>query len=82
MGVAGGGHHTRRLVEQVVDETGLDTDRHTIDLDEVVIGVDPPAEHGDLAVHRDPTGGDQVFADPAATPAPDCQHLLQTFTLW
>ena len=48
---------------------GFDADRRAVDLDEVGVGVDPPAEHGDLAVDRHPAGGDQVLADPPAAPA-------------
>ena len=38
VGVACGGHHATRLVQQVVDEAGLGADRRTVDLDEVVSG--------------------------------------------
>ena len=35
-----------RLVEQVVDEAGRDADGDAVDLDEVVVDVDPPARYG------------------------------------
>ena len=40
-------------------------------------GVDATAEHGDVAIDRHPTGGDEVLTDPAAPPTPRGQHLLQ-----
>ena len=70
VGVLGRRDDAGRLVEQVVDEAGLGADRRPVDLDEVDVGIDAPAEHGDLAVDRDPPGGDQLLADPPAPPAP------------
>ena len=69
VGVLGRRDDAGRLVQQVVDEAGLGADRRAVDLDEVDVGVDPPAEHGDLAVDGDPPGGDEVLAHPPAAPA-------------
>src|SRR6185295_7026798 len=79
--VTGGRDDAGRFVQQVVDEDGLDADRHPIDFDVVVIGVDAPAEHRNLAVDGDSPLGDQVFADTPAAPTADCQDLLQSFAL-
>ncbi len=78
--VAGRRDDSRWLVEQVVDETGTHTDGRSVDLDEVGLGVDPTPEHGDLAVHAHPSGGDQLLADPPAAPPGGGEHLLQPFT--
>ena len=68
--VAGGGDHPDRLVEQVVHQPGLRTPMGTPSTStRSDSGVDAPPEHGDLAVHRDPPGADEVLAHAAAPPA-------------
>ena len=72
-----GGDHPGRLVEQVVDEPGLHADLRAVDLDDVDLGIDPPAEHRHLAVHAHAPSLDQVLAGPAAAQPRLGQHLLE-----
>ena len=46
------GDVARRLVQQPVHERVVDDDRHAVERDVVVRGIDAPAEHRDLAVRR------------------------------
>ncbi len=67
----------RGFVEQPVHDGGVDHDRHTVERDPIVLGIDAPAEHRNLAVHRDPPVGDEAFTRSPRTDARAREHLLQ-----
>ena len=60
-----------------MDEPGLHADLGAVDLDHVDLGIDPPAEHGHLAVDAHPPPLDQLLAGPAAAQPGLGQHLLE-----
>ena len=65
------------LVQQVVDEVGRHGQQDPVHLDPGRGHVDPAAQDGDLPVHRDPAGGDQLLAHPTGSLPGPGQHLLQ-----
>jgi hypothetical protein len=67
-----------RLVQQVVHQSGFDTDRHAIDCDLIGIRINPTPEIGNRAVDRDTAISDQVFTDTTASNADSCENLLQS----
>ena len=73
--------HTRRLVQQVVDEVGRRRDRDAVDCDPLVSRIDPTAKRRDLAVDGDPPMLDELFARPAAAVAGARQDLLEALPL-
>jgi len=70
-----------RLVEQVVDQTGFDSDCHAIDRDLVGIRIDTPSEIGNRSVHGDTAISDQVFTDATASDTNSCENLLQSLAI-
>jgi hypothetical protein len=74
--VAGGRHDAGGFVQQIVDEIGSHADRRTVDLDEIVLDVDAPTEHGDFAVHPHPTLFDELLTCTARSDAPLRENLL------
>ena len=75
--VAGGRDNAGRFVQQVIDEIGSHTDRCAVDLDEIALDVDAPAENGDLTVHPHPTFLDEFLTRTARADASLCENFLQ-----
>src|SRR5438094_6539307 len=73
--------HTRRLVQQVVDEPLPDRHGHTVDGDVIPTRIDTPAELGDRAVDRDPPRVDELVTHAPAPEAGACEHLLKPLAL-
>jgi len=77
--IFGRGNYVNGLVERVVHESGLGSDRCTVYCYFVVVGVDSPAELGNLSVDSDTAAGDQVVANSPAAIANCSENLLQAF---
>ena len=75
--IVGGGDHPGRLVEQVVDEVGADSDDRAVHLHQVDLGVDPAPQHRDLSVDGDPTLGRSAPHRPAG-----CRDPTRASTFW
>ena len=70
-----------RLVQQVVARARARIRPRRRRPRRVGVDVDPAAEHGDLAVDRDPTVRDQLLADPPAAEPGGRQDLLEPFAV-
>jgi len=70
-----------RLVQQVVHESGFDTDRHAVDFDIIGIRIDATSEIGNRSVHGDTAISDQVFTDATASDTNSCENLLQSLAV-
>src|SRR5262249_24183769 len=77
--IAGGRHMPSGLVQQQVHARTVDDDRHTVERDVIVRGIDAAFQRRDLAVDRDATGSDQLVPDPSRPDAGARQQLLQPF---
>jgi hypothetical protein len=73
--------HPGRLVEQVVDQTGFDSDCHAIDRDLVGIRIHTPSEISDRSIDGDTAVSDQVLTDATATDPDSCENLLQPLAI-
>ena len=72
--------HSQGFVDQVMDQAGAHRDWHTVELDQVDLGVHPSAQHWHLAVDGDPSIGDQVLAHAARADTRAGQDLLKPLT--
>jgi hypothetical protein len=68
--------HTRRLVQQVVDETRPNTNFEPIDLDDVIVDLDTPTEYRNDAIDSDATLSDHLLTRTAGTETMRRQHFL------
>ena len=69
MGVRAGRDHAGRFVQEVIDKTGPDAYRCTVDLDQVDVRLDPATKDRHNPVHGDTLGRDHILAGPSTTEA-------------
>ena len=77
LGIRRGGDHSRRLVEQVVNQARSDPQDCAVDLDAVGLGIGPIPQARDLTVDPYPPRCDQRLGGAAAAQTGAGQDLLQ-----